>query len=84
MSKIKESQIQIPMSLYAELVKYAVTDQEVPDLKDKLKKFIYEKADKQAAREKYTLWKSGSTPEEKEKARKEYIEMRMIPSDYRY
>lgn len=78
----KEKQVSIPISLFMDLVKYHCIDCEVDEAL--IKKGLTDKLDAIAKRELYTLYKTASTQEEKEKARQQYLERAGIHADFRW
>lgn len=74
--------VQIPQELFFAIMKYFLLEQE--DLKLQIQKGLEEKFDAMVMRELYTKYKSASTKEEKEKARKEYLDKRGIPESFRW
>lgn len=80
----REKQIQIPEKLFYEIARYFLLDQEQPDLKKSILKGIDEKLEGMIRHELYSQYKTAATPEQAEKARKEYLERAGIPSDFRW
>lgn len=74
--------IQITEALFITLVKYFLTGQKelLPEITEALEK----KLDAMVMRELYTRYKTAPSTEEKEKARKEYLDRKGIPGDFRW
>lgn len=74
--------IQITEELFITLVKYFLTGQKelLPEITEALEK----KLDAMVMRELYTRYKTAPSTEEKEKARKEYLDRKGIPGDFRW
>lgn len=78
----KEKQIQIPQSLFAQLLGYFLLDKE--EVADDIRKGLSVKLDAIVKHELYTKYKTAPTAEEQERARKEYLEKAGIPEDFRW
>lgn len=82
--------IQISEKLFFQLFRYHCIPHEVfnPEdlaaLENVIQKGIEEKLDKIAIRNLYTQSKTAVTPEEREKARQEYLDKRGIKTDFRW
>lgn len=81
----KEKQIQIPESLFTQMAAFVLmedyrTEQNTKMIQDG----IYAKLDRQVEHELYSRSKTAPTPEEREKARHEYLERKGIHPDYRW
>lgn len=74
--------VQITYELFLELIKYhlleSVADTEI------IKKELTKKIDALVMRELYSKYKTAPTEEEKEKARKEYLDRRGVPDIFRW
>lgn len=72
--------IQITQELFITLVKYFLTGQKelFPEITEALEK----KLDTMVMRELYTRYKTAPSTEEKEKARKEYLDRKGIPEGF--
>ncbi|MCM1223428.1 MAG: complexin-2 [Lachnospiraceae bacterium] len=70
--------VQISQELFFALMKYFILGQE------ELQKGLEEKFDAMVMRDLYTKYKSAPTKEEKEKARREYLDRRGIPESFRW
>ena len=75
-------QIQIPEQLFFSLIKYHLVDMEseLPEIK----KGLMDKMDAMVMRELYSKYKTAPTEEEKQKARKEYLDKRGVPGSFRW
>jgi len=82
------SNIQIPESLFYDILRYyliASKGEEVPEELDKrVFNGLSDKVQKITDRELYTLYKTAPTEEEKEKARQEYLDRKGIPESFRW
>lgn len=80
--------IQIPESLFYDILRYyliASKGEEVPEELDKrVFNGLSDKVQKIADRELYTIYKTAPTEEEKEKARQEYLDRKGIPESFRW
>ena len=74
--------VQISEELFVEIMRYFMLEQEemLPQIKQGLEK----KLDAMVMRELYTKYKTAPTEEEKEKARKEYLDRRGVPESFRW
>lgn len=75
-------QIQIPEQLFMELVKFHLLDMEenLPSIKQGLEA----KLDALVMRDLYSKYKTAPTEEEREQARKEYLDKRGVPEKFRW
>ena len=81
--------VQIPEELFFKLFRYHcmnefLEDQEEADLQQDISLAIEKKLDAMALRNQYTMYKTAPTAEEREKARKEYLDKRGIHKDFRW
>ena len=74
--------IQISEELFIALVKYYLLDME--DAYPKIEKGLMDKLDSITMRQLYSKYKTAPTEEEKEKARKEYLDKRGVPDSFRW
>lgn len=74
--------IQISEELFIALVKYHLLDME--NAYPKIKKELMDKLDSITMRQLYSKYKTAPTEEEKEKARKEYLDKRGVPDSFRW
>ena len=74
--------VQISMDLFLSLLRYVLIGQEeeLPVVKQGLE----EKLEALVRRELYTKYKTASTPEDRKKARKEYLDKRGVPENFRW
>ena len=79
---MKMKSIQIPETLFIALVKYHLLELE-EDL-PAIRKGLMDKMDSMMMRELYSNYKTALTQEEKEKARKEYLDKRGVPDSFRW
>lgn len=79
---IKEKQIQIPETLFVSMVKYFVGGK--ADEFDFILSGINDKIDRAIEHDLYTKSKVAPTEEEREKARKEYLDRKGIPNSFRW
>lgn len=75
-------QIQIPEELFIALVKYHLLDME--NVQPEIKKGLMDKMDSITMRLLYSKYKTAPTEEEKENARKEYLDKRGVPDSFRW
>ena len=80
----KEKSIQIPQSLFIDLMQYFTMDMATEDRRERIVKGINDKLDRYLEHELYTKYKTAPTDEQKEQARQEYLEQKGIPKDYRW
>lgn len=81
---MKDKQITIPESLFLDIVKLIAIDKPNDELMERVRKGVYDKLDRLVEHELYSQYKTSPTPEQREKARKEYIERKGIPSKFRW
>ena len=74
--------IQIPESLFVELMKYHVLG--IEDSLPEIQKGLEQKYEAMMRRELYTKSKTAPSEEEREKARQEYLDRRGIQADFRW
>ena len=78
----KERYVQIPIHLFMELVKFFVIDLEVD--RQKISRELEDKLDALVMHEQYTKYKTARTDEERETARKKYLDKKGIHKDFRW
>jgi hypothetical protein len=78
----KKKNITIPEELFVDLVKYFLAGIRLDE--DRIRLGLQEKLDAMVKRELYTKYKTAGTPEEREKARQEYLEKVGIPEEFRW
>ena len=74
--------VQIPYKLFLQLLQYFLMDNY--DGEEKIRLGLEKKLDAMVMRELYTKYKTAPTEEEKEKARKEYLDRRGVPESFRW
>ncbi len=74
--------VQISEELFFALLKYHLV--EMDDVLPEIKKGLEKKLDAMVMRELYTKYKIAPTEEEREKARKEYLDKRGVPGSFRW
>ena len=74
--------VQISYELFLELIKYHLLDVESDT--ENIKKQLTNKVDALVMRELYSKYKTAPTEEEKERARKEYLDRRGISENFRW
>lgn len=77
----KKKNVTIPEELFIDLVKYFLADIRWDE--DRIRSRLQEKLEAMVKRELYTRYKTAGTPEEREKARQEYLEKVGIPENFR-
>lgn len=78
----KKKSVTIPEELFIDLVKYFLADIRWDE--DRIRSRLQEKLEAMVKRELYTRYKTAGTPEEREKARREYLEKVGIPENFRW
>jgi hypothetical protein len=74
--------VQIPEELFIALIKYHLLD--IEEVQPEIKKDLMDKMDSITMRLLYSKYKTAPTEEEKEKARKEYLDKRGVPDSFRW
>ncbi|MBS6557657.1 MAG: complexin-2 [Roseburia sp.] len=74
--------VQISQELFFLLVRYFLIEQE--ETEPEIVKALEKKVDALVMRELYTQYKTAPTEEEKEKARREYLDKRGVPDSFRW
>lgn len=74
--------IQIPEELFIALMKYHLLD--IEDVQTEIKKGLMDKMDSISMRLLYSKYKTAPTEEEKQRARKEYLDKRGVPDSFRW
>ena len=74
--------IQIPEELFIVLMKYHLLD--IEGVQPEIKKGLMDKMDSISMRLLYSKYKTAPTEEEKQKARKEYLDNRGVPDSFRW
>ncbi len=81
-SWIDMKNVQISKELFVAIMRYFMLEQE--ELLPQIKQGLEKKLDAMVMRELYTKYKTALTEEEKEKARKEYLDRRGVPESFRW
>ena len=84
MKKTRERQIQIPQELFILLLRYFLFDDKSEDTTEAILKRLNGKIDSIIKHDTYTTYKTAETETEREKARKEYLEMVGMHKDFRW
>ena len=74
--------VQISQELFIALMRYFLLEQE--ELYLEIKKGLEKKLDALVMRELYTKYKTAPSEEEREKARREYLDRRGVPESFRW
>lgn len=74
--------VQISQELFIALMRYFLLEQE--ELLPEIKKGLEKKLDALVMRELYTKYKTAPSEEEREKARREYLDKRSVPESFRW
>lgn len=74
--------VQITQELFFSIMKYILLDEE--ELLPEIKKGLEQKLDALVMRELYTKYKTAPTEQEKEEARRKYLDKRGVPSSFRW
>ena len=80
--------IQIPESLFYDILRYYVITSEGGEVPEELDKRVFngltDKIQKMTDRELYTAYKTAPTEEEREKARQKYLDSKGMPESFRW
>lgn len=76
--------VQIAEELFMNVIKLLVLEIDDDDLREETCKQLEEKLDKLVQRDLYTQYKTATTEEEREKARREYLNKKGIPEKFRW
>ena len=82
--------IQIKQELFIKLIQYfhreeiGYDNEEIFDLEREIKAELQKKLDKVSMRSYYTAYKTAPTEQEREEARKKYLDERGVPESYRW
>ena len=80
MSKVKS--VLIPQELFADLVKHHLLD--VEGLESRIRSGLETKLNRYEEHQLYSRYKMSPDPEEKEAARKKYLDKKGVPEDFRW
>ena len=78
----KEKSVLIPMELFANLVKHHLL--EIDGLEGKIRSGLEAKMNRFEEHQLYSTYKMSPDPEEKEKARQDYLDKKGIHKDFRW
>lgn len=81
---LMQKTVQIPAELFTKLVYYFEFGADSPENAAEIRRMLDEKLDRMISRQLYTDSKSAPTPEEREKARREYLDRAGVPKDFRW
>ena len=82
--------IQIKQELFIKLIQYFYSEEigydneELFDLEHEIKSELQQKLDKVSMRSYYTAYKTAPTEQEREEARKKYLDERGVPKSFRW
>lgn len=74
--------VQISQELFFSIMKYFLLDEE--ELLPEIQKGLEQKLDALVMRELYTKYKTAPTEQEKEEARRKYLDKRGVPDSFRW
>ena len=74
--------VQIPYALFMALLRYHLVED--GSCVDEIRRGLEKKLDSMVRHEVYTKYKTAPTEEEREKARKEYLDKRGVPDSFRW
>ena len=82
-------QVQIPQELFVKLIRYFFCDEleldvDLAEVEREIKSDIRKKLDKISMRSYYTAYKTAPTEQEREEARKKYLDERGVPESFRW
>ena len=82
-------QVQIPQELLVKLIRYFFCDEleldeDLAEVEREIKSDIRKKLDKISMRGYYTAYKTAPTEQEREEARKKYLDERGVPESFRW
>ena len=82
-------QVQIPQELFVKLIRYFFCDEleldeDLAEVEREIKSDIRKKLDKISMRSYYTAYKTAQTEQEREEARKKYLDERGVPESFRW
>ena len=81
----KEKMIQIPELLFNQMAAFCLLEeQRTPELLKEIEKGIYEKLDRKTNHELYSKYKTAASEEQREQARKAYLDRVGIHQDFRW
>ena len=74
--------VQIPYDLFMSLLRYHLLEDD--SCADEIRRGLEKKLDSMVRHELYAKYKTAPTEEEREKARKEYLDKRGVPDSFRW
>lgn len=74
--------VQIPYDLFVDLVLYHLNGEE--DFEEDIRRGLEQKLDAMLSRQLYSQYKTAPTGEQREQARKAYLDRRGVPESYRW
>ena len=74
--------VQIPYELFADILKYHLL--ELDGFEEKIKKGLEQKLDALVNQDLYKKYKTAPTEEEREAARKDYLDRKGVPESFRW
>ncbi len=81
---MKNKQIQIPQELFIALIQYFALDEPTKEQHEYIRQQLDNKLNRMIEHDLYSTYKNASSPEQKEKARREYLESKGIPQNFRW
>lgn len=79
----KKINLQMTYSQFSEILIFSLNNEDVPELY-RFSQILQAKIDKMIEHDLYTKYKTSPTKEQKERARKEYLEKKCIPNKFRW
>lgn len=79
----KDKSIQIPFKLFIKCLRLICFEEDNAKLREETKTLIWAKFEQIRRRELFTAYKTATTDEEREQARREYLDRVGIPEDFR-
>lgn len=76
--------VQIPQELFLQLCKYHLVGLDDPEVTAAIERGLNDKLDQMARRQTYTAYKTADTPEEREKARRAYLDQIGLSDSFRW
>ena len=82
---MREKMIQIPELLYNQMCAYILIDEyRTEENRKTIEKGVYDKIDRKTNHDLYTKYKTSATEEQREFARKEYLDRIGVPESFRW
>lgn len=79
----REKSLQIPESLFLDLIKYFFAGED-PIIKQQIQRALRDKMEASVRHDIYSRYKTAATADQREQARKEYLERVGIPENFRW